>query len=118
MYAAGVGDEQIAQMLLERGAEINAANRTHKQTALMLAAQNDHPDAALLLIGKHADVNAPNDEGVTPLMMAAYRGNLAVVKALLKAGAKPGVKVQGMTASKIAEANGHLDVVKALAGKK
>ena len=40
---------------------------------------------ALIEVG--ADVNKANDDGVTPLYMAAYYGHEAVMRALIEAGA-------------------------------
>jgi ankyrin repeat protein len=42
---------------------------------------------ANLLIQAGADVNASNDLGVTPLMLACTNGSGTIVKALLRSGA-------------------------------
>jgi len=47
------------------------------------------PEAAATLIRAGADVNAADDAGVTPLIRAAHRGHVDVVKVLLEAGADP-----------------------------
>ena len=59
-------------------------------TALMLAARDI--DKVKLLLERGADVNAPAATGITPLMVAAiHKGNVEVVRLMLKKGAKPNV---------------------------
>src|SRR6266850_2301978 len=48
--------------------------------------------AALALIDKRADVNAPEPDGTTALHWAAHNGDLELVDRLLKAGAKVNAK--------------------------
>jgi uncharacterized protein len=43
--------------------------------------------AATLLLNRGAQVDAADGEGVTPLVLAAYRGQIDVVKLLLEHGA-------------------------------
>ncbi|HSB09770.1 MAG TPA: ankyrin repeat domain-containing protein [Blastocatellia bacterium] len=57
-------------------------------TALMMAARD--LAKVKLLVDRGADVNARAATGITPLMVASrYRGNVEVVRLLLKKGAKP-----------------------------
>jgi len=58
------------------------------QQTLADAAQQPDSTQALALIAHGADVNATSDDGTTPLMWAAHRGDYALVQALLKAHAK------------------------------
>ncbi|HXJ44476.1 MAG TPA: ankyrin repeat domain-containing protein, partial [Bryobacteraceae bacterium] len=75
-------------------------------------------DAAMvdLLLKSGADPNATFGEGETALMTAARTGNLAIVKALLAAGAKVNVSEtwRGQTPLMWAAAEGHVQVVEAL----
>jgi ankyrin repeat protein len=70
------------QILIAAGARINEvdANGDH--------ALNLHLSRDLLAFG--ADVNLANKQGQTPLMLAAKEGNVALLKALIKAGARAG----------------------------
>jgi len=55
---------------------------------LVDAAENGDRTAALRLLAKGADPNAPGPDGTTPIMWAAANGDLELVRALVKAGAK------------------------------
>jgi len=56
-------------VLLQKGADVNAANHLG-ETALILAATQYEPDAARLLLAKRANVNARTARGRTALMQA------------------------------------------------
>lgn len=43
----------------------------------------------ILLLDAHADVNRPNRDGVTPLIIGCYHGNKEVVSLLLQRNANP-----------------------------
>lgn len=58
-------------------------------TPLQLAADVGFAEGVDLLISKGARVDEPNSAGETPLMSAVHRRDLAIMRALLKAGANP-----------------------------
>lgn len=58
------------------------------EESLVDAVRAGHRDAAVALIEKRVDVNAPMADGTTPLHWAAHNGDVDLVKRLLKAGAK------------------------------
>jgi ankyrin repeat protein len=68
-----------------------APNRTTTNDQLLLNALRDPYDEPLAatLIDKHADVNARDETGATPLIWAAQHQSLELVVRLLKAGADP-----------------------------
>jgi ankyrin repeat protein len=85
-------------------------------TPLHWAAHEGDVQAVNTLIRAHADVNARNRYGITPLWLAAANGHALVVDALLHAGASP-VTTRGESGESvlmIAAMGGHLPVVERL----
>src|SRR5687767_2410202 len=58
------------------------------EESLVDAVRAANREAAIALIEKRADVNAPMADGTTPLHWAAHNGDADLVKRLLKAGAQ------------------------------
>src|SRR5207237_9033821 len=108
---ARTGSAPLVRLLLERGADVNTAEATHQQTALMWAVAEGHSEIVRLLLAKGADVGArtparrgriavsgqfasgecclPNYVGgFTPLLFAAQQGRIETARLLLEAGAK------------------------------
>jgi ankyrin repeat protein len=84
-------------------------------TALHWAAHWDDTDTADLLIRAGANVNAVNEFGVAPLLLACMNGNAAMVERLLKAGANPNaVFSTGESALMTAARTGNVHAVSAL----
>ena len=107
MMAALKGHQGVAQLLIERGADVNKTG----WAPLHYAATGGHVALIELLLEHHAYIDAESPNGTTPLMMAAQYGTLAAVKALLEAGADPTLKNQlGLTAEDFAIQAGRQDV--------
>jgi ankyrin repeat protein len=71
LHFAALGDRtELARLLIEQGADVNARNR-NRETALHLAAIYGY-DVAQLLIGKGADIKLRNRDGDTPLTVAEH----------------------------------------------
>jgi ankyrin repeat protein len=66
MIAARVGVPESVRVLLERGAVVDARDKTYQQTALMIAVRENHPVVVQMLIERGADVNAKTRTGQTP----------------------------------------------------
>jgi ankyrin repeat protein len=66
--AAQYDKADVVQLLLARGADINALG--YGFTALTMAALNGNADVVRILIDKGADVNKKDEMGDTPLMKA------------------------------------------------
>jgi ankyrin repeat protein len=82
---------------------------------LFTAAKKGDEKAVAAQIAAKASIDEPNDQGWTPLIIAAYGGHLAVVRQLLEAGADPNrADTSGFTALIQAARFGHLDIVKLL----
>ena len=107
MVAAESGDLATAQVLLDRGALVRAADG-NKQTALHLAAANGHNLVVGLLIDRGADKEAKDKVGRTGLHVAAANGHNLVVGLLIDRGADKEAKDKvKQTALHVAAANGH-----------
>jgi len=85
-YAMYVQDIEIAKMLIEKGADVNARVKG-KRTALMLASENGYLEGAELLLEKGADIDAEDEYGRTALMYAAEEGHKDIVELLVEKGA-------------------------------
>jgi ankyrin repeat protein len=113
--AARKGYGEIVKLLIERRADVNAAESTGLLTPLILALQNGHEDVAGILLSAGADAKLANRDGVTPLFMAAQQGRVASVKRLLSAGANVNAAARnGATPLLIATNEGHAEVVRIL----
>ncbi len=92
LHLAGFfGRVEIARLLLERGAAIDAVSKGAEANRPLHAALAGAGDPAFveLLIASGAEVNALGATGITPLHIAASRGSDILVDALLAAGADP-----------------------------
>jgi ankyrin repeat protein len=82
---------------------------------LVDAIKDQNRKAVMALINSHADVNAAQPDGSTPLAWAAYQDDTEMVDALLKAGAKVNVADEyGETPLTLACANGNAEIVSKL----
>jgi ankyrin repeat protein len=81
LFAARDGDLEGVKMLVAAGANLNATTGIG-ETALMLAARNDHTATALYLLDKGADPNIV-EAGHTALHFAVARKNAELVTALI-----------------------------------
>lgn len=96
-WACFAGRTTIVDMLLNRGARINATNMGD-DTALHLAASHGHLDCVSLLLKNKADVNALNEHGNTPLHYACFWGYQDIAEELITYGAQTNVaNVDGET---------------------
>jgi ankyrin repeat protein len=88
---------EIAGLLLDAGAEIDAPNR-HQVFGpggrpLHAAVYQRRDDVVRLLLDRGADVNATDRAGWTALHMAVANGQLALARTLLDAGAGPNARI-------------------------
>ncbi|PUE08720.1 hypothetical protein B9Z51_07170 [Limnohabitans sp. T6-5] len=102
-------DVRTVQSLLARGFDANSVN-ANAAPALVLAIQEPSPKVAEVLIRwPQTQISFANPAGETPLMMAALRGHLNLVQALLERGVE--VNKPGWTALHYAAAGGHTTIV-------
>lgn len=86
--AAKIGDTAKLKKLLSSGEDVNARDR-ERATPLIIAVQNNQPDAVQVLIDAKSELNTGNKYASTPVLIAAMFGHVAILEALLKAGADP-----------------------------
>ena len=84
--AAEFGNQEVVSLLLEAGADKDAANSL-RMTGLQIAADEGHLKVVQLLLESGADKDAAGFEGKTALHSAASNGQLEVVSLLLEVGA-------------------------------
>lgn len=105
----------IVQLLVGKGAPINAARDSDGATALHLAAGGGHLDVIYCLVDGRANVRAKDKAGAIPLHLAASKGYQMVVEYLVNKGAD--IKARNARREPpvdCAEANGHLEVADCL----
>ena len=107
----GSGMSGLASMLLDSGADVNAADLTGL-TALMAASIGGHADSARILLEHNAKVNAATVDGTTALMYASMFRHKAVCVALIAAGASVTARDRdGVSAADRARTHGDLDML-------
>jgi ankyrin repeat protein len=113
--AAARGDRNAVRTLVQRKADVNAA-QVDGTTALHWAVRADDLELADLLIAAGANVAVTNREGVTPLQLAAINGSGPMLQKLLKAGADPNASLDqfGDTALMMAARTGKTDALHVL----
>ena len=102
-------DSQV-RTLLRRGMDPNTVDEERGDTGLVLAVREGSAKVfEVLLQTKDVNLDARSRNGDTALMLAAYKGNLAAVRALLDKGAEP--NQTGWTALHYAATVGNNDIV-------
>ena len=119
VHAGRGGHKAVVEALLEAGASARRVVRdVVDRTLAAMCGGRPTPGIVRRLAEAGADVNAVDDRGYSALHCAAFRGNVAVVEALVDLGAEVGVTIimdaHGRTPIHEA-ANG--DVVRLLAGR-
>jgi ankyrin repeat protein len=108
------GDRTAATTLIERRADVNAAE-PDGTTALHYAVHQDDVALAQRLIRAGARVNAKNDYGATPMSEAAIVGNPAMIGLLIEAGAEvESPNADGQTALMVVARTGRVDAARLL----
>lgn len=85
MLAAKNGDIAVRQ-LLNAGAVVDAKENQHGRTALHIASEHRQDEIAQALGEAGANIEARNDGGATPLIVAAAAGHNAVLSLLFEYG--------------------------------
>ena len=117
--AARRGDIRLLQTLVGRGADLDAADGDGHYNALLAAIASGKVDAVAWLLTNGARANILAGKlAETPLHVAAFSGNLAIVRRLLEVGADVGLRDRHeRTAIVQALIENHGDVVALLVAK-
>uniref|UniRef100_A0AAQ5ZTU1 Poly [ADP-ribose] polymerase n=1 Tax=Amphiprion ocellaris TaxID=80972 RepID=A0AAQ5ZTU1_AMPOC len=109
--AAGYNNLEVAEYLLEHGADVNAQDKGGL-IPLHNAASYGHVDIAALLIKYNTCVNATDKWAFTPLHEAAQKGRTQLCALLLAHGADPTMKNQeGQTPLDLATVRDHYFII-------
>jgi len=116
LHMASLNDHVgLAQMLLERGADVSA-QAEGGTTALHSASRNGHVDLARMLVKHGADVSAHDKNGRTALNMVSCIGHVDVAQMLIECGADVSAQENeyGWTSLHMALETGHVDLARML----
>ena len=116
--AAMNGQKDVVELLLAKGARIDAQESYAGRTALHYAAEKGHKGIVELLINKGADINAKitaDPKGDTPLHSAVKAGHREIIELLIDNGADVNAKGdRGGTPIHLAVLRGHKEIVEFL----
>jgi ankyrin repeat protein len=85
LKAAAAGDIATVEDCLAAGIDIDAVNR-QRQTAILLAATNQHYDLVELLIAAGADIDRQDMTQLNPFLHGCIKNDLRLVRIMLRAG--------------------------------
>ena len=88
-------DPEIVRLLIETGADVNAAEGFGGNTPLHEAVEQGNGEIVKILVAAGADVNAEGFMSRTPLSLAAEEGATEIMRILLRPGLDAGTSADG-----------------------
>lgn len=117
----GDADIEIVKLLLEHGADCTAVTDQSFETPIHECARSGNNDILIALLESippsklQLTVNKRSSSGSSPLLVASYKGNVEVVRTLLKYHARVDVfDESGRTGLHVSAERGHLEVAREL----
>jgi ankyrin repeat protein len=115
LYAARIGDFEMANDCLRKGENIDAIDSSNGYSPLIWALQQNHEDVADKLLDGGADPDIVANYGETALMVAIEReASMDTIRHLLDSGADPNLETGGGTALMIAALSAPKRIIKLL----
>lgn len=96
MWAVSEGHGDVAEALIQHGADVRARSASGF-TPLMFAARQGDKALATMLLSHGADVNETASDGISVLHVATLRGHVSLAEFLLDKGADPNASGAGYT---------------------
>ncbi len=102
----------VVDVLIQAGADVNATDKKHAETALMWACREGNSKSIKMLLAAKANVNLKDQMGRTALIWACEAEQQTAVELLLQAGADVTIADKnGITALQAAQERGYKELV-------
>ncbi|WP_025123476.1 MULTISPECIES: ankyrin repeat domain-containing protein [unclassified Serratia (in: enterobacteria)] len=114
LFAAEQGDGEALKSCLDKGVDINAANRQGR-TAITIASLNKHYDCVALLIAAGADIDKQDQTCFNPFLLSCLNNDLTLLRLVLPANPDLDrlTRFGGVGITPASE-KGHVDIVREL----
>ena len=118
-FGKGLKLIEIAELIIEKGVDVNSKHGFTESTFLYGAVLDDHIETVKLLLRKNADPDITNKNGETPFEQACKLNRKQIAEALISNGADVHRKTkEGLSPMHWAARYGYTDIVKKLLEKK
>lgn len=109
--ASFAGTAEIVNFLIQKKVNVNQVDCLKNRTALHWAVASDNEEIVSILINAGTNVNIPDRDSITPLILASNLGNISIVRLLISNGSNVNHKDRmGTTALHYACIRFHFDI--------